>query len=311
MKTKTNLSGVYVLIVFSMIFWGMSFVFSTIVLKYMDPFTILFIRLFISCVFVWLLTVLFYRKYAVRLADLKILALLAFFEPFLYFIGETFGLQRVSPTITALIISTIPVFTAITMFVVYHVTLLKINIVGIALSFLGVVFMILGKDMEFVVDGVGLLLLFLAVFSAVCYGLVLTKVSSRIHPVWIISVQNTFSLLMFLPLMLIYGDPIRVEVVPEFHALSPQVELWGSLTVLAVFCSTLAFIFYTIAVKRIGITRTSIFTNLIPVITAIVSFFLLQEKMTVNKLVGMLIIVAGVMLSQWKKKQENVKSITN
>ena len=230
------------------------------------------------------------------------LAILAFFEPFLYFIGETFGLQRVSPTITALLISTIPVFTAITMYFVYKVKLLKINILGIALSFVGVVFMILGKNMAFVVDIVGLLLLFLAVFSAVCYGLVLTKVSAQIHPVWIIAVQNTFSLFMFLPLMLIYREPIKQNSIPVFSTMSPQVELWGSLLVLAVFCSTLAFIFYTITVRQIGITRSSVFTNLIPVITAIVSFLLLHENMTLNKLIGMLIIVAGVMLSQWKKK---------
>ena len=286
-----------------MIFWGISFVFSTIVLKYMEPFTILFSRMMISCVLIWIITLLFYRKYVIRFNDLKMLALLAFFEPFLYFIGETFGLQRVSPTITALIISTIPVFTAIIMFLLYNIRLQKINIIGIALSFVGVVFMILGKDMAFVVDIGGLLLLFLAVFSAVCYGLVLTKVASHIHPVWIISVQNTFSLFFFLPLMLLFGDSVKQDITPIISGISPQVELWGSLLILAVFCSTLAFIFYTIAVRQIGITRSSIFTNLIPVITAVVSFFLLHETMTINKLIGILVIISGVILSQWKKNK--------
>jgi drug/metabolite transporter (DMT)-like permease len=304
MKEETNVAWVYVLIFFAMLFWGMSFVFSSIVLRYLDTFTILFIRLLISSTLIWLVAILFFRKYAIRVGDLKMLALLAFFEPFLYFIGETFGLQRVSPTISALIISTIPVFTAITVFFVYKVRLQKINVVGIALSFLGVLFMIIGKNMELTVNTGGLLFLFLAVASAVCYGLVLTKVSAHIHVVWITAVQNTFALLMFLPLMLIFGEPIRQHVTPVYTFIPSGVELWGSLSILAVFCSTLAFLFYTISVKHIGVTRTSIFSNLIPVFTAITSFLLLNESMGLNKVLGMLIVIAGLVLTQWKKKQQ-------
>lgn len=303
MKENKGLNWVYVLVFFAMMFWGMSFVFSSIVLRYMDPFTILFIRLLISSVLMWIVALLFYKKYIVKRSDLKMLALLALFEPFLYFIGETFGLQRVSPTITALIISTIPVFTAITVFFAYKVKLKKINVIGIAISFVGVLFMIVGKNMELTVDMVGLLLLFLAVASAVCYGLVLTKISGGIHVVWITTMLNTFSMLMFLPLVLIFGQPIRQTTAPVYAFISPAVELWGSLFILAVFCSTLAFLFYTISVKTIGVTRSSIFTNLIPVFTAIASFLLLNEQMTINKVLGMIIIIAGVILTQSKKKE--------
>ncbi|MDD4210756.1 MAG: DMT family transporter, partial [Bacteroidales bacterium] len=133
MKKENTGAWVYVLILFAMFFWGVAFVFTSVVLKYMDPFTILFIRLLISAILLWSVVLLFYRKYRIRIKDFKILVLLAFFEPFLYFIGETFGLQRVSPVITSLIISTIPVFTAITVFFVYNVSLQKINVLGIVL----------------------------------------------------------------------------------------------------------------------------------------------------------------------------------
>lgn len=303
MKEEKNISWVYVLILFSMFFWGISFVFTSVVLQYMDPFTIPFVRLLISSVLLWIVVLLFYRKYIIKLKDLKILALLAFFEPFLYFIGETFGLQRVSPVITALIISTIPVFTAITVFFVYHISLRKINIIGIAVSFIGVTFMIVGKEMSFVVDPWGLMFLFLAVISAVCYGLVLTKLSARIHTLWIITTQNTLSLFMFLPLVVFFGKPVNYAITPVYSFISPQLELWGSLIILAIFCSTLAFWFYTIGVKHIGIIRANIFTNLIPIFTAITSFLLLNESMTINKVMGMLVIITGVILTQWKKKQ--------
>ncbi|MDD3280866.1 MAG: DMT family transporter [Bacteroidales bacterium] len=311
MKKENTGAWVYVLILFAMFFWGVAFVFTSVVLKYMDPFTILFIRLLISAILLWSVVLLFYRKYRIRIKDFKILVLLAFFEPFLYFIGETFGLQRVSPVITSLIISTIPVFTAITVFFVYNVSLQKINVLGIVLSFLGVVFMIVGKEMVFIVDPLGLLFLFLAVFSAVCYGLVLTKLSSRIHILWIIAAQNTFSLFMFLPLLLFFGHPINYDIQPVYAFMTPSVELWSSLIMLAIFGSTLAFLFYTIGVKHIGITRTSIFTNLIPIFTAVASLLLLHEQMTINKILGMFVIITGVVLTQWKKKKVKVATITN
>ncbi len=307
MNKPLPLTIVYILLLFAVLFWGVSFVFSKIVLQYMDTFSIIFFRLLFSSILILPILLLFYRQYAIRLRHLKILALLSFFEPFLYFIGETFGLKRVSPTITALIISTIPVFTAISVFFVYKIKLLKLNIFGIVLSFLGVFFLIFGKELVCSIDIKGLMFLFLAVFSAVCYGLVLTKVASEIHPVWITALQNIISLALFLPLVLFFGKPIQQGITPLFSAISPQIELWGSLTILAVFCSTLAFIFYAIGVKNIGVAKSNVFTNIIPIFTAITSFILLNETMTANKIFGMLVIITGVILAQIKKKQWNSK----
>lgn len=304
MNKRLPLTAVYILLLLAVFFWGVSFVFSKIVLQYMDIFTIIFLRLLFSSILMGPILLLFYRQYAIHLRHIKILALLSFFEPFLYFIGETFGLQRVSPTITALVISTIPVFTAISVFFVYKIKLLKINVFGIIVSFLGVFFLIFGKDLVCSVDMIGLLFLFLAVFSAVCYGLILTKVVKEVHPIWITALQNIISLFLFLPLIIIFGKPIRQEITPLYSFISPQLELWGSLTILAVFCSTLAFVFYAIGVKNIGVAKSNVFTNIIPIFTAIASFILLNEAMTANKIIGMIVIIVGVALAQLKKKQQ-------
>ena len=304
MNKRLPLSVVYILLLSAVFFWGVSFVFSKIVLQYMDAFSILFFRLLFSSILLIPILLLFYRQYAIKIRHIKFLALLSFFEPFLYFIGETFALQRVSPTITALVISTIPVFTAISVFFVYKIKLLKINVFGIILSFLGVFFLIFGKELVCSIDSIGLLFLFLAVFSAVCYGLVLAKIAKEIHPVWITALQNIISLFLFLPLVIVFGEPIRQGITPLYSFISPQLELWGSLIILAVFCSTLAFIFYAIGVKNIGVAKSNVFSNLIPIFTAITSFILLNEAMTANKIIGMIVIIVGVALAQLKKKQQ-------
>jgi drug/metabolite transporter (DMT)-like permease len=53
----------------------------------------------------------------------------------------------------------------------------------------------------------------------------------------------------------------------------------------------------------LGISKANIFSNLIPVFTAIFSFFILAEHFTVQKLVGMLLVVFGVYISEINGKK--------
>jgi hypothetical protein len=103
--------------------------------------------------------------------------------------------------------------------------------------------MIVGKNMELTVDMVGLLFLFLAVASAVCYGLVLTKIAGGYTCGLDNSMQNTFSMFMFLPLVLVFGRPIRQTATPVYTFISPAVELWGSLFYFSCVLFYLAFCF--------------------------------------------------------------------
>jgi drug/metabolite transporter (DMT)-like permease len=56
-------------------------------------------------------------------------------------------------------------------------------------------------------------------------------------------------------------------------------------------------------VKEIGISRANVFTNLIPVFTAIFSAIFISEIFTITKITGMAIVIAGVMVAQvrWRR----------
>jgi drug/metabolite transporter (DMT)-like permease len=281
--------------------WGTSYVFTSIVLQSLDPISIILFRLIISAVMLWTVIAIFFRKEKVSFSTFKWMALLAFFEPFIYFIGETYGLQRVSPVVTSLVVATIPVFTAIVMRCFFHATLTWINFLGIFISLSGLVLTITGKNMEIDVDPIGLLFLLIAVFSAVGYGILLNRLASNVHPVWLIASQNAFGVLYFLPAYFIFGqtpDYSHAETVSMF---SPQVEVWFSIVVLSVFSSSLAFVFYSMSVRKIGVARSNVFTNLIPVFTAATSFILLGEPLTPLKLAGVFIVILGLILTQKKK----------
>ena len=77
--------------VIAMIFWGMSFIWSTQVFNYLNPTTTIFFRLIISMVFLGILLFVFKLNEKVERKDLKLFALAALFEPFLYFIFEPAG----------------------------------------------------------------------------------------------------------------------------------------------------------------------------------------------------------------------------
>jgi drug/metabolite transporter (DMT)-like permease len=67
---------------------------------------------------------------------------------------------------------------------------------------------------------------------------------------------------------------------------------------LAVFASCGAFILFAYSVKNMGITRANVFSNSIPVFTAVFSFMILGEKLTAQNITGMAIVIAGLFMSQ-------------
>jgi len=300
MKQK-SLTFIYIILTFAMLCWGASFVFTAALLPMLDPISIIFSRLLISAVLLWIVVLLFFRKQKLTKSLLKWIFLLALFEPFIYFLGETYGLQRVSPVLVSIIISTIPVFTAIMMSIFFKAKLTAVNFIGIFISLSGVVLILVGKNMRIDVDIVGLLLLFLAVFAAVGYGIFLNKLASNVHPVSLIAAQNTMGAIFFLPLYFLFRETPNFHHDTIFTFLNPQWEMWTCILSLSIFSSSLAFIFYSMGVRKIGVARSSVFANLVPIFTAIFSFILLGEYLSINKIAGIFIVIFGLMLTQRKK----------
>ena len=286
---------VYLLAVLAMLFWGMSFVWSTIVFEYYDPITTVFLRLVLSTAILWVIILLWKKKERIRKQHAGLFLLSSFFNPFLYFIGENFGLKLTSPTISAVIIATIPIFTSITGVVLLHEKLSRMNITGMLLSFAGIIVMLVKPDMTMLASPMGVGFLAMAIAVAVAYSVLLKRLTAHYSALTIIATQNFIGMWYFLPLFLIFG-------LRNFAGVVPDHRLVISLVLLAFFASSLAFVFYTITTRHLGISRTNIFTNLIPVFTAVFSFFMIGEGFDIPKLTGMAMVLAGVALSQYKNK---------
>jgi drug/metabolite transporter (DMT)-like permease len=285
----------YLALVFSMIFWSFSFVWFKIANRVYDPITIVFIRLAIAAVFLSTFLWLTHGFTKIRSGDKKYFLMLALFEPFLYFLGESFGLTYVSSTVGSVIISTIPVFAVIFAWIFYRERLGLINYAGVILSFIGVLIFITNSSGSIAMSLKGLGLMLMAVSAAVGYNMMLHKLATKYSPIYIVNVQNVIGVVLFLPLFLIF----------DLHKLNDTGIVAGSFTaiiLLAVFASSGAFVLFAYSVRHLGISRANIFSNLIPVFTAVIAFFMVGDQITFRNIVGMTVVIAGLFLSQAGKK---------
>lgn len=296
MKTKEFL--VYPIIIVAMIFWSLSFVWYKMVYEFYEPITTIFIRLILSSLFLIPFTYFIGKLQKIKKSDWKLMFLLSIFQPFLYFVGESIGVKYVSSTTAAVIISTIPLFTPIVAYFFFKERLSRFNIIGVILSFFGVLFVILEKDLSFSASPIGLLLMMLAVVSAIIYSALIMKLAHNYNAYTIITVQNGIGIFLFLPLFLIFDYQKFIQVEITRNLVIPLLEL-------SIFASSFAFIFFTYGIKVLGITRANMFSNIIPVFTAIFAYFLLDEILNLQKIVGILIVIAGLFMSQLSSKGMN------
>ncbi len=201
LKTKIKIYGSVVL---AMIFWAFSFLWFKVANETFHPVTIVFLRLLFSVIImtVFLLVTKNYMK--IRKADRKLFLMLALFEPFFYFLGESFGLTYVSATVCSVMISTIPVVATIGAWLIFKEKLKTINYMGIILSFIGVLVFILNSDGSISFNSKGLGFLSLAVVSAVGYNLTLSRLVGTYSPVYIVNVQNIIGAVLFMPIFFIF-----------------------------------------------------------------------------------------------------------
>ena len=275
----------------AMIFWSFSFVWVKVAYQAYGPLTVVLLRLVISVVLLFSFMFLIRRLQFIAKKDIGIFVLLAFFEPFLYFMGESFGLLYVSSTVAAVIVATIPLLAPISAFYFFKERLNMMNVIGLVISFMGVCLVILNDDLSFSASPIGVMLEVLAVIAAIAYSTVLRKLAFRYNTFTIISYQNLFGIIMFLPFWLVFES--RDFIVTPFHK-----EAFTSIILLSVFASSLAFIFFTYSVRNIGINRSNTFINLIPVFVAIFAWFVLGDKLSAQGTVGIAIVIAGLFLAQ-------------
>jgi drug/metabolite transporter (DMT)-like permease len=290
--------------ILSMIFWSFSFVWIKIVYEAYGPLTTVLFRLLISSGLLLIFTLLSRKLQKLQKGDFKLFLLLAFFEPFLYFMGESYGLKYVSSTVASVIVATIPLFTPIVAWYFYQEKLSITNIFGLVITFLGVSLVVLDNSLNFTASPLGIALEFLAVLGAIGYASLLKGISHRYNTFTIITYQNLIGAVFFIPLWLVFE-------MKEFATITFNPEAFWAIIKLAIFASTFAFILFTYSVRNLGINKSNIFINIIPVFVAIIAYIILGDRLNFHQIVGIAIVISGLLLAQinWKRKKNGPNPI--
>jgi len=282
----------------SMLFWSFSFVWIKVAYLAYQPLTVVLLRLCFSVIFILTFAFIIRRLQIPAKKDAGIFILLAFFEPFLYFMGESYGLKYVSSTVAAVIVATIPLISPIIAWYFFKERLSIMNILGLIVSFFGVSIVVMNPDLSFSASPKGVILEFCAVIAAVAYSSVLRKLAFRYNTFTIIAFQNIIGIVFFLPFWLVFE--FRGFVTTPFHP-----EAFRAILLLSLFASSFAFILFTYSIRHLGINRSNTFVNLIPVFVAVIAFFVLGDQITIQKIVGISVVIAGLFLAQIKARNRN------
>jgi drug/metabolite transporter (DMT)-like permease len=281
-------------------FWSFSFIWFKVAYQGYNPITVVIFRLTIAALLITIIAAFLKRLQKPSKEDFKLFVLMAFFEPFIYFLGESYGLKYVSSTVAAVIVATIPLISPIFAWYFFRERLKWMNVAGLTFSFIGVGLVVLNGSFQFNASPLGVGLEFIAVFAAIAYSIVLRKLVFKYNTMSIIAYQNIIGIVFFLPVWLLvdFNDFIS----RPFHP-----EAFRAIVFLAVFASTLAFVFFTQSIRQIGVNRSNTFINLIPVFVAILSYFILKESLGTQQIAGIFIVVIGLFLAQIRRKRKEVK----
>ena len=287
---------VYLALFMAMVFWSLSFVWIKQAYVAYGPLTTVFFRLIIATILMVGYGWVSRNLLKIERRDIRSFLLLAFFEPFLYFMGESFGLKYVSSTMGAIIISTIPLFSPLAASRFHGEKLSLRTFWGIILSFAGVGIVVFDDSVNFIISPLGIALEFLAVFAAIAYTVVLKDLAIKYNATTIITYQNLIGIFLFLPFWAIFESKSLLNTPFDVQAFIAVIKL-------ALFASCFAFILYTYSLKRLGMNNANIFINVIPVLTAIFAWYLLDEPLTLRKLAGIAVVITGLFLAQVRMKK--------
>lgn len=296
---------VYLVSVVSIILWGLSYIWSDQLIKLQIPVVyIVCIRSLVAGVVLMAFNLVLGNDIRIRKKDFPKFLLLSFCEPFIYFVCETYGIKLTeSPTYSALVIATAPIFSVAAGVAIFKEKVNWINILGILICLVGLGIVTHGATQVGEHFVLGIILLLVAVISEVGYASSTKSLSSHYKPMVIVQYQFLIGGVMLLPLFLTLGlEDYNAAVYMSW-------AVWKPILCLAVLCSSVAFTLWASTIKNLGVARASIFLAMIPVVTAFIGAILGTEVLNLVQWTGIAVSFAGLVLTQYDcncKKAESV-----
>ena len=190
----------------------------------------------------------------------------------------------------ALILATTPLFTAILGRIRKHEYFTGRGVAGLLLAFAGIVLIVVsgrGKiSLGETVLGDSLLLA-----STVCWSLYTVGSKELVH-IYGSMKATTIMMTSGTPFLLLICAPSLLR--QDWSRVRPVA--WAGLVYSGLFAIALAYLIWSVGVRKIGSTRTAIYSNITPIVALLVAWPALGESPTVGQIVGGFVIFAGIYL---------------
>lgn len=304
-NAQENKVKIYIVSTVAITLWGMSYIWTNQLIALNIPiFYFVFVRILCAGILLYIFNLIRGKIQKIQKRDFSKFLLLAFCEPFIYFICETSGLKETgSPTLSAMIIATIPIFSIASGILFFKEKISLINILGILLSLGGIILVTMSKGELGERFILGIVYLLIAVLAEVGHASLTKSLSGNYSSETIVMYQFIIGSVFLFPLFLTNG-------LDDFNLGYFSKDVWYPLICLTILCSSVAFTLWVSTIKSLGVAKSSIFSALIPVATAMIAWAIGHEHMNQRQWLGIAISTFGVILSQYTQPAIRKKTLS-
>lgn len=277
--------------------WGINFVVVKNTLRQMLPLTFNGLRFILASSA--LLLAAKWRGVDMRLtwSEAKLYCALGFVVATLYQILFIEGIARTTAGNSSLIVAMSPVLIALAGHFMGRERLRFHSAFGVLLAFAGLYYVITGKQSHTGNASPTLLGDMLSI-AAACTWAFYTLVSQPF--------LKDRSALKVTAYSISFGTiPLLLWCLPSLLAQSwSKIDIlgWSGLLYSGLLSIALSQLLWNYCVARIGPSRTSIFSNLVPIVAMLTGVFFLKEKISALQATGTLATLSGIALARWRRK---------
>ena len=266
------------------VIWGLPYLLIKVGVESLSPFVVVFARVFIGAAI--MLPIAYFTGQLRKLkGHWRWVFIFAIVEMTFTFLALTWAEQRISSSLAALLISTVPLTAAI----IARAMGLDSRLSGMRLVGLGVGFAGVGVLVGLDVSGGDLLSVAAISITVLGYALgpiIVDRKLSSAPSVAVIAASLTINALIYAPFAWLTWP---TEPVPAIA--------WWSIVALGAVCTAGAFIIFFALIAEVGPARTTVITYVNPGVAVILGVLILGEPLTPGIVIGFPLVLAGSFLA--------------
>jgi drug/metabolite transporter (DMT)-like permease len=215
----------------------------------------------------------------------------------IYFILENYALNNTTTGNVSLLSSVSPIFTTILMALVYRSHIGFGTIAGSVIAFVGVACVIFSHGEGIEINPFGDVLALMAGLSWAIYSILIKRLIPLYSSLFVTRKLFFYGVITAMPLVIIQPEPLHLHLLFDISA----PEFMINILFLILMCSIVGYIIWNEAMKSLGPVTANNYIYMQPLVTMIVAYFYLGEKIYLLGYVGCAMIIGGLIIAdKWK-----------